>query len=52
MRAGADRLRQIAASEGDSELGREMRQIADQMDQAAAELDRSVASSPPKPPTP
>jgi hypothetical protein len=49
MRAGAERLRQIAATEGDSQLGREMLQIADEMDKAAAELERS-AGSPPKPP--
>jgi hypothetical protein len=47
MRAGAQRLRQIAASEGNSDLGREMRRIAEDMDKAAAELERS-ADKPPK----
>ena len=43
IRMGAERLRQIAADDTNQELARQMRQMAAEMDENAAHLERSVA---------
>jgi hypothetical protein len=48
IRIGAERLRQIAASEADGERAAEMIRIAQEMDEHAAELERSVVSRQPR----
>jgi hypothetical protein len=45
MRVGAERLRQIAVNETDSERAAEMIRIAKEMDEHAAELERSLAGN-------
>jgi hypothetical protein len=46
MRIGAERLRQLAVSETDRDRAREMLRIAAEMDEHAAELERSFVNHP------
>ena len=45
IRIGAERLRQIAASETDAQRAAEMLRIAGEMDEHAADLERAVADA-------
>jgi len=47
IRIGAERLRKIAANEADSELVPEMTRMALEMDEHAAEIERSVRNEQP-----
>ena len=44
IREGAERLRKLAADEADAERAAEMLQIAKEMDEHAAELERSTTN--------
>lgn len=44
IRVGAERLRQLAANETDPERAAEMRRIAHEMDDHAAELEHAIAN--------
>lgn len=45
IRVGAERLRQIAASEAEAKRAAEMLRLAVEMDEHAAELERAVADA-------
>jgi len=49
IRLGAERLRQMAAAETDRDHASEMIEIAAEMEENAARLERSFASNPPRP---
>ena len=46
IRVGAERLRKLASSEADAKNVAEMIRIAREMDEHAAELERSIAQQP------
>lgn len=51
IRAGAERLRRIAADEANPERAREMLRHAAEMDEHATEIERAFAKTPPEPPS-